>query len=127
MRSKLSGHAPKSHATLLPVQVAPVQTGYAAHRPAAAPLLRLDCVEPSEAFLQVFVHSLLPHHTLRAQGEDIEELSQHLQWCLYQSGDSKATDNKEPAANLVSGGGLNCILQYRPPRTRESRDTESWT
>lgn len=44
MRSKLSGHVPKSHATLLPVEVALVQPGCAenlpAHPTAAAPCLR---------------------------------------------------------------------------------------
>lgn len=84
-------------------------------------------MEPSETFLQVFVRSLLPHHSLRARGEDTEELNQHLWWCFYQPGNSTATDNKEPAANLVFGGGLNRISRYSPPTTRESRDTESWT
>lgn len=84
-------------------------------------------MEPSETFLQVFVHSLLPHHSLLAGGEETEELTQHLWWRLYQPGNSKATDNKEPAANLVFGGGLNRVSWYSLPRTRESRDTESWT
>lgn len=67
------------------------------------------CVEPPETFLQVFVHSLLPRRSLMAWGEDTEELNQHPWWCLYQPGNSKATDNKEPVANLVFGRGLNCV------------------
>lgn len=62
MRSKLSGHAPTSHATLLPVQVAPVQPGYAgnlpAHPPAAAPRLRLTAWSHQRLFFRsLFVPS----------------------------------------------------------------------